>query len=235
MTRWDKGVKEKVRALRLNGASYTEIRKEIAVPKSTLSNWCSDLPTPDHLYFKNRRQWLRDILKISNRVIKRKREVEVEEIALKAKHEVESWDFLKDKSVQKSFLSMLYWAEGQKLPLRGAPVKFANTDPRLVLLFLTLLRKCYRLNESKLRVRLHLHWYHNIEKSRRFWSKLLDIDESKFAKVYIKRRSKTKRFRKNFAGICFVIYYSVDLRWEIVHTGYNIQEAITGRVIDWRP
>lgn len=235
MARWDKDVKEKVRALRLKGASYREIRKEIAVPKSTLSNWCSDLPKPDHLYFKNRRQWLRDILKISNRAIRRKRDIEVKDIAKRIRKEVASWDFLRVKSAQKSLLSVLYWAEGQKLPLRGSPVKFVNTDPRLVLLFLTLLRNCCVIDESKLRVRLHLHWYHEVKKVKKFWSELLGIDESRFMKTYIKQRSKTRRFRKNFAGICFIIYYSVDLRWDIVYTGYNIQEVIAGRVKDWRP
>lgn len=235
MKRWSDDLKEKVRVMRLGGSTYSQIRQNFQIPKSTLSEWCRELPRPKHLYFENRRQWLEDIRKISSESIKRKRNLEVEMIAQKVKQEVKSWDFLGLESVQKSLLGILYWAEGQKLPLRGSPVKFVNTDPRLVLLFLTLLRNCYQLDESKLRVRLHLHWYHNIGKIRKFWSELLGIDESRFGKVYIKRRSKTKKFRKNFAGICFVIYYDVDLRWEVVHTGYNVQGVITGKVDDLRP
>lgn len=154
---------------------------------------------------------------------------EVEQIAKRVKAEVDSWSFLKNRAAQKAFLSLLYWAEGQKLPLRGAQVRFANTDPRLALLFLTLLRNYYVLDESKLRVRLHLHWYHNVKKTKEFWSKLLDIDELRFIKPRLKRRSKIKRFRKNFAGNCFICYSGVDLRWEIMDAAYNIQERITGQ------
>ena len=175
------------------------------------------------------------IRKRSSEAIKRKRAAEIELIAKKAKQEVNSWKFLKSKATQKGLLSVLYWAEGSKLPLRGTPVKFANTDPRLVLLFITLLRNCYQLDESKLRVQLHLHWYHKAKEVRKFWSELLEIDESRFRKIHLKKRSRTKRFRKNFVGICFLIYYSVDLRWEFMQMGYNIQAQITGDNPKLRP
>lgn len=228
MGQWDLVTKSAVRKMRESGATFGVIRKVYLVPKSTLSNWCRNLPKPDHLYYKNRLEWLIQIRKKSSEVLKNKRNLEVEEIAKRVKGEVDSWDFLENKSIQKAFLSLLYWAEGQKLPLRGGQVRFANTDPRLMLLFLTLLRRCYALDESKLRVRVHLHWYHNAKKVKRFWMELLGMDELQMLKPILKRRSKVRRFRKNFAGICFINYSSVDLRWEIVDAAYNIQERITG-------
>lgn len=227
-------IKERVVGMRKKGFTFGQIRKIYLIPKSTLSNWCEDLPKPKHLYYKNRIQWLNLIRKKSVKVNKKKREDKVQRIIEGVKKEVNKWTFLNSKQTQKGFLSLLYWAEGQKLPVKSAPVKFVNTDPKLMLLFLTMLRNCYQLDESKLKARLHLHWYHNEKKVRHFWSKLLDIDESLFTKTYFKPRSKTKRFRRNFAGICFVTYGSVDLRWEIMQTGYNIQEKISGKVKNWR-
>ena len=132
-------------------------------------------------------------------------------IAETVQDEVSSWSFLNLKGVQKTILAMLYWAEGQKIPELSTCVKFVNTDPRMILLFITLLRNCYEIE-------------------RKFWSGLLGVDESQFGKIYVKPRSRTKKFRRNFAGICFVIYYSVDLRREIVGTGYNVGKAIAGEV-----
>lgn len=226
--RWPEEIKTKAKLLRRKGYSFGQLTKEFGVAKSTLSTWFKGFPNPDHLYFINRKQWLNLIRKKSNEVLRNKRNFEVEQIANRVKEEVASWGFLNNKAIQKSFLSLLYWAEGEKLPARGAQVRFANTDPRLALLFLTLLRNCYALDESKIRIALHLHWYHNVKQMRRFWSKLLSVNESRFLKPQLKRRSKVKRFRKNFAGICFVRYSSVDLRWEIMETGYNIQKRITG-------
>ena len=83
--------------------------------------------------------------------IKKKRQEEIDDIVQYAKKEVASWSFLHDKEVQKAFLSLLYWAEGQKLPERGSPVKFANTDPRMILLFVTLLKQCYSIDLKKIK------------------------------------------------------------------------------------
>ncbi len=149
------------------------------------------------------------------------------EIARLAKEQVGSWTFLSSIDVQKSLLAMLYWAEGQKLPDRLAYVKFANTDPKMVLFFLTMLRNCYKLDENRLKIRLYVHWYHNVPKLIKFWSDLLGVDPSRFYRSYLKRRSPGKKFRKNFVGICFVYYFSVDLRREIMDTAYNIGRLVS--------
>ena len=227
MNRWSISIKDTAKKMRHDGATYGEITKNLGVVKSTLSDWLKNLPLPDHQYFTNRKEWLKNIRILSAKSKKKTRMQKEENIALSVKKEVNTWSFLHSTESQKSLLAMLYWAEGQKSPELGAPVNFTNTDPKLMLLFLTMLRNCYRLDESKLRVRLHLHWYHKINEVRSFWSMLLNIDESKFGKIYLKQRSKTKTFRKNLAGICIVRYHSIDLRREIMQTAYNIHDTLT--------
>lgn len=231
MNRWPDQIKGKARALRKEGLSYGELTKKLGVSKSTLHSWIYDLRRPKYITDELRRRHLEEIRPLANAAVKRKREREIEIIIQKAKKEVQSWNFLNSIQVQKAFLSLLYWAEGQKLPERGAPLKFANTDPRLVLLYLTLLRNCYKIDVGRIKVKLYIHWYHKSREVKEFWKRLLDVKDEQFSKIYRKKRSKTKRFRKNYMGICFVLYQSVDLRQEIVHTAIALQERITKRIV----
>lgn len=155
---------------------------------------------------------IRPLANEKHRELRRKR---LEKISSRVNKEIESYK-LDDININRSLLAMLYWAEGAK---NRGNVTFANTDPKLSLLFITLLRKSYQLDESKFRLRLHLHYYHSIKKQKKFWSGLLDIPISKIGKVHIKKRGNSgKRYRKNFYDISFIIYYSEDLRYEILET-----------------
>jgi hypothetical protein len=95
------------------------------------------------------------------------------------------------------------------------------------------LRSAYNIDEKCLRVRLHLHHYHNVARVRGFWSKLLGIPKTQFEKIYIKSRKKTKKKRKNFAGICFLKYGKggVALQKEVL---YFIQ-AVQQKFVPMRP
>ena len=93
-------------------------------------------------------------------------------------------------------------------------------------LFITLFRNCYHIKEKKLRVRLHLHHYHDIKRTQKFWSELLNIPIKQFGKIYIKKRSKTKKFRENFAGICFIRYHNENLRFEILEKAYSVADKL---------
>ena len=177
---------------------------------------------PGYITASDMRLHMKRIQKLATIAIRRERVERLEAITSRVKKEVSLFP-VNNIVYLKSMLSMLYWAEGSKG--RGQIV-FANTDPKLALLFLTMLRKVYRIDESKLRVRLHLHSYHNVDQSTKFWSDLLKISESKFGKIYIKERSKTKKFRENFAGICFIKYYSENLRFEILEVADQIAKKI---------
>lgn len=224
MRRWPEKIKKKAKTLRKKGASFGEITKELGVPKSTLHSWVRGIKRPARLSREARIRWTKTIQPLGALANKRKREREIEEIIRKVKKEVGLYD-LSDIKVLRTILSMLYWAEGTKSP-RSGQIQFANTDPKLALLFITLVRKCYPIDERKLRARLHLHHYHDIKEAKKFWSELLDIPLKQFYKDYIKPRSKTKKFRRNFMGICFIRYGSTDLKHRILNTAYAIQEKI---------
>lgn len=226
MKRWPKNIKEKARRLRKRGLTYSELSLKLNVSKSTLHSWIYDLKRPQYLTREQKLKHLRKIRPLASQALRKKREARLNKIKKRVIKEVGIYNLL-DENLLRSILAMLYWAEGAKG--RGT-LAFANTDSKLALLFITLLRKCHKIDEDKIRARLHLHYYHKIRETRAFWSSLLNIPVSKFGKIYIKPRSKTKKFRKNFAGICFIRYYDENLRYEILERAYALSERIVSNV-----
>lgn len=88
----------------------------------------------------------------------------------------------------------------------------------MIELFATLLRRCYAIEEKKFRIRLHLHYYHPVKKTKQFWSNLVRVPLGQFNKVYLKKCSKTKRFGKNFMEICFLKYSDSGVQKELLAT-----------------
>lgn len=101
-------------------------------------------------------------------------------------------------------------------------MKFVNTDPALAKLYISLLRSTYSLDENRIRIHLHLHYYHRHREAIAFWSKLLGVPGSQFGKIYVKKRSVLKRFRKNYQGICSIKYFDSSVRRELLSLGQQI-------------
>lgn len=225
MAKGNDKLKKKIRALRTKGLSFTDLSRKFGVAKSTLHYWLADLP-PSRFQRdpQFRLRHLARIRPLANRAIRAKKMVRVAAIKNKVQQEVDKIS-LNNPGVQKALAAMLYWAEGNKT----SAFRFANTDPALALLFLTLLRDTFKIDEREIKVTLYLHHYHNVAKTRDFWSKLLDVPKSQFAKVYIKSRKNTKRKRKNFVGICFIGYRRgcEDMKRELLFLARAIQEKIT--------
>ena len=191
--------------------------------KETVSFWFGE--TLGHPFDRaGQIKHLASIRPLAMQAIQNRQNKQAKDLKIKIGKEIKNYPF-KNVGVQKLFLAGLYWAEGAKHK-KVSGLKFINTDPKLALLYLTLLRKCYNIDESKLRIGLHLHYYHKIGETKKFWSKLLNISEERFWKVYLKKRSITKKFRRNFAGICFIHYGSSDIRRELIEISEQFSELM---------
>lgn len=220
----DQALYDQAKQLRLQGMTYQEIGGKLDVAKSTLSLWLRDLPFPEASQPNARRRYfLENVQRRGAAANREKRLAMWRRYAEEAKLEMGSVDRT-NQQLARAILSMLYWAEGSKHDRGG--LTFANTDPRLAALFLSLLRRCYRLDEQRLRVRLHIHHYHDPEKVEWYWSKLLSIPLNQFQKTFVKPRSATKRFRQNFMGICFVRYQDSAMRRSIMSYAYALQDHL---------
>lgn len=219
-------LRKKAQEMRKDGSSIGHIAKELHISKSTAHEWVKTIIGATRYAQIGKERWIREIQPLGAMGQRKKREKKISQIQKEV--QVELTKLQVTPELNKAVLCTLYWAEGSKS--RGM-LNFANTDPRLMTLFITLLRQCYMLDERKFRIRLHLHWYHKEREIKRFWSKLLNIPESQFNKTYHKKRSKERVFRKNVGGICFLRYNSDYLREQIIHYSHAFGEKVTGKIV----
>ncbi|MFH1864223.1 MAG: helix-turn-helix domain-containing protein, partial [bacterium] len=65
------------------------------------------------------------------------------------------------QQLSKLLCSFLFWTEGSK---DNSLVSFSNSDPKMIKTFMYLLRKSFKINETKFRVLIHIHEYHDNQK-----------------------------------------------------------------------
>jgi hypothetical protein len=221
--------KQEVLALGTSGKTYREIQELYPIPKSTLSYWFKNAGQAQDR--TKQLEHLARIRPISNKIKHEQKQSRIETSKTDALAVLGDLP-LENISVCKSMLAMLYWAEGGK---QEGNLKFTNTDPVLALLFITLFRACYSVDEGRFRVALQVHDYHDQEEVLSFWSKKLNLPTSQFWKIYVKKRSVTKKFRRNFMGICHIHYSSSAIQRELLALGVAIAEKVEKEapVVQW--
>lgn len=98
---------------------------------------------------------------------------------------------------------MLYWAEGCK---GWGTVKFVNSDPSMIKLFLSFLREVCGIWEDRLKLLIHMYPDHNENKLIDFWSRVTKVPKQNFYKsfIHIKKRGTYKK--KSLYGTITINY-----------------------------
>lgn len=112
----------------------------------------------------------------------------------------------------------VYWAEGAKFKgMDGVPctVDLANSDPRMVSLFLRFLREICRVNEDKLGVQLYCYANQDIEGLKNFWYKRTKIPLKKFIKPYVRKDFLPEKTGKMKYGLVHIRYTDKKLLMQI--------------------
>lgn len=107
----------------------------------------------------------------------------------------------------------LYAGEGAK---RDGDVVFANSDPRMILFFITWLRHFFPIEEERLKLRLYLHVGLDIDAANAFWSDLTGIPEGRFRAPYRAIADPSIRRSKHPMGCPSVIYRSVTVHRSVM-------------------
>jgi transcriptional regulator with XRE-family HTH domain len=194
----------RARDLRALGWTYKEICDELGVSRSSVSLWVRDVEFDRAAWearadanYKNGNHGPRP--KRQNRL---QLEKGLEIARMKAQGAVRI-----GRLTEQEFLIAgvaLYVGEGAKT---ANEVKVANSDPRLLLFFVTWLRHFYEVDESRLRLRLYLHEGLDLEAAEAFWSDLLGIPRSQMTKPYRAVPDPSIRKAKHVMG-CPAVYYS---------------------------
>lgn len=192
--------------LRRVGHSLSEIARLLEVSKSSVSIWVRELQLSDAAVgrIEQVRGAARERAAATNRS---KVDLQFAEARQYGESIVRSSAFNAD--ARRVLCALLYWCEGTKIRRHAVPT-FTNSDADLVATYLKLLRTEFKLDESRLRLTLHVHEYHDAQKQLRFWSNLTKIPLAQCTKPYRKPNSR-KRVREGYQG-CVSIRY-LDTRF----------------------
>jgi len=162
--------------LRQQGYSFKEIGERFNISKSTASLWLRDVDVSAK--GKLRLTELGVIGREKSLVTNKKKRQKI-------------WQAMADKTIVfkkdlsnyspsylKVLLAMLYWGEGYK---NGRSLVFMNSDPEMIKSYLFLLRKSFKINESKLKAVIHLHEYHNQSETIKYWANVMKIDKKQIS------------------------------------------------------
>lgn len=204
-------LRERALALRKQNKSYSQIKIELGVAKSTLSTWLNKYPLPKWAISKLRD---RNEIRIEKyrQTMAKKREAKLNEI-----YQQEKRNICKISTREIMFAGLaLYWGEGTKTG--HSKIAITNTDPAVLKYFILWLKLIYKINKKYLRVSLHLYNDMEIEKETKHWSQILNISTKQFNKPYIKTTNLSRINHKGSFGhgTCIIIYYSVELKQKIM-------------------
>lgn len=210
-------IKEVVKKLRSKGRTYSEISKEIGciIPKSTLSDWCSNVELPKWYQAKINNLNNKNLSKAQRMAWasnKLKREKLLRELLENNEYLIEK---LKDKDVLKMLLSVLYVAEGSKWKSHHG-LMLGNSDPDIIKLYIHLLDLCYGIKPKKLKCRISYRADQNIGFLQRYWSRITHIPIKNFYKTKPDPRTIGRNTRKkDYKGVCVIFCGGTDIQLEL--------------------
>ena len=209
-------LREKVRKLRTRGNTYSEIRQtlNISIPKSTLSSWCQDVSLPNWYNAKIRKlnnKGLKKAQLMAWASIKKRREQYLKKIRKQA-------TFILKKFSQEDLkvsLAMLYLGEGAKWKGHSG-LMLGSSDPNIILLYISLLRKCYKINPTQLKCRISYRVDQNIRQLEKYWSTITKIPQENFYKTKPDPRTKGKKTKKiDYHGVCVLTCAGAEIQLEL--------------------
>src|SRR3989338_242518 len=243
--------------LRKQGLSYREIMQQIPVSKGSVSLWCRDVALTEAQaeHLRQRKieagRWGRQLLMQlrSSGALPRRRQFRVsngqevsqimqEQGSSRRRGSEQNYATYKTKPqfLVKSPLTpaeeqlrvagtMLYWAEGRKT---GCVVEFSNSEPRLIALFLTFLRRVCGIAESRLRIHVYAYVDQDINQLKNFWSQITGVPLEQFTKPFVRQLTPNVSRRKMRWGLVNVRYSDTRLLRLILQWGEEFAQSWAG-------
>ena len=182
--------------LRKRGYSYSEIKDQISVPKSTLSSWFKDLELTESQTQKLKERQIRIAKEnLKKRILKTSQEIEwIRESAMKD---------IKKISKRELWLMgiVLYWRErfllGHDDDLKKG-LRFTSSDPNLIKLFLKWLKEIGKIKNEEITFDIFIQEKDkdSIDNIVKYWSQLTDYPREEFKHIYF-HKSRLRKTKKN--------------------------------------
>jgi hypothetical protein len=210
-------LQEKVRAYRKQGKTYSEINTLVGIhiPKSTLSLWCHDIQLT-HTQESRISQFLAGTLERARRQAhliqqerRKKRDQNVTEINRRI------GDKVQEKDIAKIALAMLCLGEATK-SAKSKSFSLGNSDPRILIFFLSLLKRCFRFDKEKVRCTLQCRAGQDIRALETYWSEAIGIPLRLFYKARIDTRTMGKPIHDSkYKGVLRVDYLDRSIQLDL--------------------
>jgi hypothetical protein len=207
----------KVKALRSIGKTYVEITTTIgiSVPQSTLFEWCKGVTLPKH--------YQETIEKLNRVNLGKARSMAVAISAIKKAELFEEQRIkntpiakkIHNKETAKIALAMLCLGEASKSKSKSS-FNLGNSDPRIILIFLELLKSCFNFNIEKVRCTVQCRADQDTSALETFWQKVTKIPKKYFYKSQIDLRTVGKpTLKSNYKGVLRVDYLDKKVQLEL--------------------
>ena len=223
MKRHSKKTKKNAIHLRQKGLSLYEISECLGVPKNTIQGWVKAIK----LNKKQIERLKKKEIECGKRGLKKALKVNISKLAKWKKDVNIRTDIFRTITKKKSLIAklicgVLYLCEGAKYP-SSRQLVFGSSDPRMIKIFLDLLRKNFNIDEEKFRCRIMLRHDQDGKSLEKYWSRLTKIPLYKFYGFYKDKRTRGKvTTKKDYKGVCAVQYNSTDLQYELQMIGESI-------------
>ena len=203
-------LRQKAIKLRLKGYSYSQIKNQIGVSKSTLNSWLYAMPLSE----KRIRELQADspirIERFRN-TMRKKREQRFSDAYS------EMTNIIGVLTPREIFVAgfFLYWGEGNKT--KNSSIGLTNSNPRALKFYIRWL-ELLDVEKKQLKVSLKLYSDMNIRAQDEYWSKELSIPTSQFRKSYIKKaNSDSITYHNGFGqGTCSVVVENARLSEKVL-------------------
>jgi len=182
----------RARELRAGAWTLAEIATELGVSKSSVSVWVRDVefvPQPRNRGHSSHRP----------HPLRLRKEAEIERCLAEGRQRIAQ---LTDKEFLVLGLA-LYAGEGGK---GEGEIRFANSDPRMIVTFITWLRRFFDIDESRLRMRLYLHADLDVDAAIAYWSSLTGVPVEQFTKPYRAVPDRSMRRNRHVYGCPSISY-----------------------------
>jgi hypothetical protein len=182
--------REHARRLREEGRSVPEIARIVGVARSTAWSWVRDLPVPEATpaRWRNEEYWTRE--RPRRALLRAQQKLS----AARETGRLTNRDLLIAGVVA-------YWCEGSKDKRyeRRERVEFANSDPRLITLWLAFLDSL-DVSRSQLSFRVQIHETADEAAALAFWCDVAQAPPSQFTKTTLKRNNPRTNRRNRATG-----------------------------------
>lgn len=217
MARYAHEARQKIRELRAQGYTYTEIQATLGqkIPKGTLSYICKTVVMPSAYSAKLKelnQKHLEGSRKKALLINANAQKKIIEEIYMQAEKIVP--DRLTN-TLAKIALAMLYLGEGSKrTSYRG--LSLGSSDPKIIKTYIDLLDLCYDIPLDQLKARVQYRADQDIFYLQTYWSKVTGLPLTHFYKTSPDMRTIGKPTRKaDYRGVCVISCGGTKIQLEL--------------------